>query len=195
MAGTHSIVPQAAPKSLAPTSNRPVGQTTDQGQAKSGGAMKFAVAGFGLFAILGLLLLVVVGIALAVLQPWKSGVPDVPEPAPVVVPDVAPVPVAAVPCAVLEDDASAVHVPVRLTISGSVTEVTFSQTAGLRAEWDGQGTCQMSLLGGRMSTNVTPTEGSRMRRKTFEVDPAATSCEFDFNVEAEEWMGSCATGE
>jgi hypothetical protein len=51
------------------------------------------------------------------------------------------------------------------------------------------------MLGGRVSTNVTPLEGSRMRRKTFEIDPAATSCEFDFHVAAEEWMGSGATGE
>jgi serine/threonine protein kinase len=195
VAGTQSIAPQVAPRSLAPTSNRPVGHDLREAPATSRGAMTFAVAGFGLVVVLVLLLVVGVGIALAVLQPWNSGVPDVRDPEPVVGPAVMPDEVVAVPCVVTEDDASAVHVPVTLTVSGSVTEVTFSQTAGLRAEWDGQGTCQMSMLGGRMSTNVTPTVGSRLRRKTFEIDQAAASCAFDFNVASEEWIGSCATDE
>jgi hypothetical protein len=70
--------------------------------------------------------------------------------------------------------------------------VIVTGAGGFRAEWDGKSPFDIGgLADGRYATMITPTLGSKIRGKSFQVVTGKKSCEFEFDVASKSWTGGC----
>ena len=99
---------------------------------------------------------------------------------------------APVPCSVASADSrdGLATVPTTLTVAGAVSEVSISNVGGFELAWDGRSDCAVDMPVSSYSANITPEEGRRIRRKSFEVT-AGSACAFTFDLAAKEWTGGC----
>lgn len=193
--------PAAAP--AAPRSQAADDTFDDELEAppKKGGMLKWVLAGFLVVAVGGALLIVVVSVLAIVAAMYLPGTGVAGTAADPVAQETTDAPKVALPAGgrIVDEgrdppspDQYGKKLVLRLT-GDSAAAVTITGTLGLKAEWDGKAPFDLGRVqAGKYRTIVAPAgTGEKIRGKGFEVESGKT-CEFTFDVGAQDWKGGCS---
>jgi len=85
------------------------------------------------------------------------------------------------------------HVPTVLTFGDPAGgSIDIIGPGDFRAEWDGLAPFDLGPLGaGTYKSNVSGSDGTKWRLKSFKVKPDTAGCEYQFDLDAGGWTGGC----